>query len=80
MKHQPLIQETIVQLAGRFTAKVSEIKKGIDSLLDRECEHMFPLSKITSTPPSLTFFFSLRLANSDIERVEGQRDLFSYLA
>lgn len=51
MKNQPLIQETITQLSQRFTPKVADIKKAIDTLLDKEY----------------------------IERVEGNRDTFSYL-
>lgn len=49
MKHQPLIQEAITQLSSRFNPKVSDVKKAIDQLLDKEY----------------------------LERVEGQRDLFS---
>ena len=51
MKNQQLIQETITQLSQRFTPKVADIKKAIDTLLDKEY----------------------------IERVEGNRDTFSYL-
>ncbi|KAI5475829.1 hypothetical protein MNV49_000793 [Pseudohyphozyma bogoriensis] len=36
MKNQPLIQEAITQLAARFTPKVSDVKKAIDTLLDKE--------------------------------------------
>lgn len=52
MKHQPLIQEAITQLAPRFNPKVADVKKAIDQLLDKEY----------------------------IERIEGQRDSYSYLA
>ncbi|KAL8280394.1 hypothetical protein RQP46_007042 [Phenoliferia psychrophenolica] len=52
MKHQPLIQEAITQLAPRFNPKVADVKKAIDQLLDKEY----------------------------IERIEGQRDAYNYLA
>lgn len=52
LKHQALVTATVEQLSPRFSPKISDIKKAIDSLLDREY----------------------------IERVEGQRDLYSYVA
>ncbi|KAK4705022.1 cullin 1, partial [Phenoliferia sp. Uapishka_3] len=52
MKHQPLIQEAITQLAPRFNPKVADVKKAIDQLLDKEY----------------------------IERIDGQRDAYNYLA
>ena len=36
MKHQALIQEVTAQISTKFTPKVSEIKKAIDHLLDKE--------------------------------------------
>jgi len=52
MKNQALIQEVIAQLSTRFTPRVPDIKKAIDTLLEKEF----------------------------IERVEGQRDTFNYVA
>ena len=36
MKHQQLVSETINQIRGRFVPKVSDIKKCIEILLDKE--------------------------------------------
>ena len=36
MKHVVLVQETITQIKGRFTPKISDIKKMIDSLIEKE--------------------------------------------
>ena len=36
MKHVSLVQETIEQLNNRFSPQVSDIKKCIDILLDKE--------------------------------------------
>lgn len=36
MKHQQLVSETIAQIKGRFVPKVSDIKKCIEILLDKE--------------------------------------------
>ncbi|KAF8582805.1 Cullin-domain-containing protein [Ramaria rubella] len=52
MKNQPLIQEVISQISQRFTPKIPDIKKAIDTLLEKEY----------------------------IERVEGTRDTFAYVA
>jgi len=52
MKNQPLIQEVISQISQRFSPKIPDIKKAIDTLLEKEY----------------------------IERVEGTRDTFAYVA
>ena len=52
MKNQPLIQEVISQISARFAPKIPDIKKAIDTLLEKEY----------------------------IERVEGTRDTFAYVA
>ncbi|KAK4056472.1 ubiquitin ligase (cullin) of SCF [Microbotryomycetes sp. JL221] len=36
LKHAQLVSETITQLSGRFNPRVADVKKAIDSLLDRE--------------------------------------------
>ncbi|CCA67819.1 probable SCF complex member Cullin 1 [Serendipita indica DSM 11827] len=52
LKNQALIQEVISQISARFTPKIPDIKKAIETLLEKEY----------------------------IERAEGQRDTFNYLA
>ncbi|KAJ7069869.1 Cullin [Mycena amicta] len=52
MKNQPLIQEVISQVTQRFAPKIPDIKKAIDTLLEKEY----------------------------IERVDGTRDTFAYVA
>lgn len=36
MKHQALIQEVTATISTKFTPKVSDIKKAIDYLIDKE--------------------------------------------
>lgn len=36
MKHQTLINETIDQLKARFMPRVPDVKKAIDTLIDKE--------------------------------------------
>lgn len=52
MKHQPLIQEVISQISQRFAPKIPDIKKAIDTLLEKDY----------------------------IERVDGTKDTFAYVA
>jgi cullin 1 len=52
LKNQALIQEVISQISQRFAPKIPDIKKAIDTLLEKEY----------------------------IERVEGTRDTFAYVA
>jgi len=52
MKNQPLVSEVISQISQRFTPKIPDIKKAIDTLLEKEY----------------------------IERVDGTRDTFAYVA
>ena len=52
MKNQALIQEVISQISQRFAPKIPDIKKAIETLLEKEY----------------------------IERVEGSKDTFAYVA
>ncbi|KAF5371252.1 hypothetical protein D9758_004235 [Tetrapyrgos nigripes] len=52
MKNQALIQEVITQISHRFTPKIPDIKKAVETLLEKEY----------------------------IERVDGQKDTFAYVA
>lgn len=52
LKNQALIQEVISQISQRFAPKIPDIKKALDTLLEKEY----------------------------IERVEGTRDTFAYVA
>jgi cullin 1 len=36
MKHNQLVSETIAQIKNRFSPKVSDIKKSIDVLIEKE--------------------------------------------
>ena len=36
MKHVQLVQETINQIKSRFTPKISDIKKSVDQLIEKE--------------------------------------------
>lgn len=36
MKHVVLVQETISQIKSRFAPKISDIKKSIDQLIEKE--------------------------------------------
>jgi len=52
MKNQALIQEVISQISQRFAPKIPDIKKAIETLLEKEY----------------------------IERVDGSKDTFAYVA
>ncbi|PFH53934.1 hypothetical protein AMATHDRAFT_53605 [Amanita thiersii Skay4041] len=52
MKYQPLMQEVIAQITQRFAPKIPDIKKAIETLLEKEY----------------------------IERVEGTKDTYAYVA
>jgi len=52
LKHSELVHETVAQIKDRFKVEVSEIKKAIDSLMERDY----------------------------LERAEGTRDTYNYLA
>lgn len=52
MKYQPLMQEAVVQISQRFTPKIPDIKKAIETLLEKEY----------------------------LERVEGTKDTYAYMA
>lgn len=69
MKNQPLIQEVISQISQRFAPKIPDIKKAIDTLLEKE---VFTFSKNAGE--------NLTLGLQYIERVDGTRDTFAYVA
>ncbi len=52
MKYQPLMQEAVVQISQRFTPKIPDIKKAIETLLEKEY----------------------------LERVDGTKDTYAYMA
>jgi cullin 1 len=69
MKNQPLIQEVISQISQRFAPKIPDIKKAIDTLLEKE---VFAFSENAGE--------NLTLGPQYIERVDGTRDTFAYVA
>jgi len=73
MKNQPLIQEVISQISQRFAPKIPDIKKvaALLALIGSECVAQFPC--IFQAIDTL-------LEKEYIERVEGTRDTFSYVA
>ena len=72
MKNQPLIQEVISQISQRFSPKISDIKKvcfGLPSLL-----------KAQDSLHCWTQAIDTLLEKEYIERVDGTRDSFAYVA
>ena len=72
MKNQPLIQEVISQISQRFTPKIPDIKKVRPDLSD-------PLI-LFSIYASFTQAIDTLLEKEYIERVDGSRDAFAYVA
>lgn len=73
MKNQPLIQEVISQISQRFTPKIPDIKKV------RE----YPPISFTALPDLIVFStqaIDTLLEKEYIERVDGTRDTFAYVA
>lgn len=81
MKHQPLIQEAITQLAPRFNPKVADVKKG-SFLLSLSPTFGLPLVFRNQRAPlrAPKTAIDQLLDKEYIERIEGQRDSYSYLA
>lgn len=82
LKHAQLIQEVVSQVSSRFQPKVPDIKKAIDQLLEVSIAAWIigEIKKylLLKCPfPPLSFFV---LQKEYIERVEGQKDLYQYLA
>lgn len=72
MKNQPLIQEVISQISQRFTPKIPDIKKVRLDLSDLLI--LFPIYA------SFTQAIDTLLEKEYIERVDGSRDAFAYVA
>jgi len=72
MKNQPLIQEVISQISQRFTPKIPDIKKVtmFDHYSPSHCIEIHVLRKAIET----------LLEKEYIERVDGTRDTFAYVA
>lgn len=68
MKNQALIQEVISQISQRFAPKIPDIKK-VGCLYDRGKRRLTCLQAIDTL-----------LEKEYIERVDGTRDTFAYVA
>ena len=74
MKNQPLIQEVISQISQRFTPKIPDIKKVCHVLSVVEGQVAEKL--ILRCPQAIDTL----LEKEYIERVDGTRDSFAYVA
>lgn len=74
MKNQPLIQEVISQISQRFTPKIPDIKKV------RKRFRPLILSTINLSVPLRFQAIDTLLEKEYIERVDGTRDTFAYVA
>lgn len=72
MKNQPLIQEVISQISQRFTPKIPDIKK----VCSLSTSMFYVLLLTTLTPQAIDTL----LEKEYIERVDGTRDTFAYVA
>ena len=70
MKHVMLVQEVVQQLQSRFKPKIPDIKKAIDSLLEKVLFFLYRIKSIDG----------LMNVQDYIERVAGSKDTYNYLA
>jgi hypothetical protein len=79
MKNQPLIQEVISQISQRFAPKIPDIKKAIDTLLEKEY-----IERVEGTRDTFNYVVCLCFLNSTLlytNNVPGVRcgKLYCYL-